>query len=115
MCTPGEPVSLVPEPTNKADPAAIAVYSARGIQIGYLSADRCVWIGGKMRQGQDIRAIFQEGSHTGAVIRANLDGNDPTLPTLTRQVAHDADGRSPAGTSDPESGFWPDDMPPDKF
>lgn len=112
MCTPGEPVALVPEPSNKADPAAIAVYSVRGIQIGYLSADRCVWIGGKMRQGQEIRAIFQEGSHTGAVIRANLDGNDPTLPTLTRQ---DASGRSAAASGDPETGFWPDDMPPDDF
>lgn len=114
MCTPGEPVTLVPEPTNKADPAAIAVYSARGIQIGYLSADRCVWIGGRMRQGQDIRAIFQEGSHTGAVIRANLDGTDPTLPGPNRRAQPD-DARSAAGQADPESGFWPDDIPPDDF
>ncbi|WP_145118935.1 HIRAN domain-containing protein [Sphingomonas panaciterrae] len=34
MCEPGEPVHLVPKPTNEHDPAAVAVFSARGIQIG---------------------------------------------------------------------------------
>ena len=108
MCRPGEPVSLVPEPTNKADPAAIAVYSARGIQIGYLSAERCVWIGSKIRQGQDVRAIFQEGSSRGAVIRANLDGKDPVLPP----EAPPSTARLFAN-ADPEAGFWPDEIPPD--
>jgi hypothetical protein len=111
MCTPGEPVALVPEPTNKADPAAVAVFSARGIQIGYLSAERCVWIGGKIRQGQEIRAIFQQGSAHGAVIRANLDGADPVLPAA-RAIGENGSGARPP---DPESGFWPDDIPPDDF
>ena len=112
MCTPGEPVALVPEPTNKADPAAVAVYSARGVQIGYLSADRCVWIGGKLRQGQEIRAIFQEGSTRGAVIRVNLEGKDPALPAAGRRAA-DASAEEPAFGADPDSGFWPDEIPPD--
>ena len=111
MCTPGEPVKLVPEPTNKADPAAVAVYSARNVQIGYLTAERCVWIGGKLRQGQDIRAIFQEGSNKGAVIRVNLDGNQPALP-LARPAAPTSDDH-PARQPDPASGFWPDEIPPD--
>jgi hypothetical protein len=111
MCTPGEPVTLVPEPGNRADPAAIAVFSARGIQIGYLSADRCVWIGGKIRQGQEIRAIFQHGSPQGAVIRANLDGVDPTLPSGRKAEADDR-GSAAAG-GDADSGFWPDELPPD--
>ena len=111
MCRPGELVALVPEPTNKADPAAVAVYSARGIQIGYLSAERCVWIGARIRQGQDIKAIFQQGSSRGAVIRANLDGKDPTLPAIRTRSPSDPE---PAG-ADPDAGFWPDEIPPDDF
>jgi hypothetical protein len=113
MCTPGEPVALVPEPTNKADPAAIAVYSTRGIQIGYLSADRCVWIGGKIRQGQEIRAIFQSGSPQGAVIRANLDGADPLLPATVAAASPSRTGVPVQ--ADPDSGFWPDEVPTDDF
>lgn len=30
----GEPVLLVPEPENPADPQAIAVFNERGVQIG---------------------------------------------------------------------------------
>ena len=113
MCRPGEPVALVPEPTNKADPAAVAVYSARGIQIGYLSAERCVWIGARIRQGQDIRAVFQEGSSRGAVIRANLDGEDPTLPARPARSRPAAEPGHPV--ADPDAGFWPDEIPPDDF
>ena len=115
MCTPGEDVTLVPEPTNKADPAAIAVFSARGIQIGYLTADRCVWIGGKIRQGQEIRAIFQQGSPQGAVIRANLDGEDPALPPVLAAGPERAAPRGAEAQAEPDSGFWPDDLPSDDF
>ncbi|WP_165356529.1 HIRAN domain-containing protein [Sphingosinicella sp. BN140058] len=104
MCTPGEPVTLVPEPTNKADPAAVAVYSCRGVQIGYLSAERCVWIGGKLRQGQEMKAIFQEGSSRRAVIRLNLDGHDPALPLVRSGAAMPAADVSTMA-SDPDSGF----------
>lgn len=41
LCTPGEPVELVPEPRNRHDENAVAVRSARGVQIGYLTAERC--------------------------------------------------------------------------
>ena len=111
MCRPGEPVALVPEPTNQADPSAVAVYSARGIQIGYLSAERCVWIGARIRQGQDIKAIFQQGSSRGAVIRANRDGKDPTLPAIRTRSPTESE---PAA-ADPDAGFWPDEIPPDDF
>lgn len=36
-CSVGEEVKLVPEPTNRFDPEALAVFSARGVQIGYLA------------------------------------------------------------------------------
>lgn len=41
LCVPGEPVELRPEPHNKADPRAVAVFSCRQVQIGYLTAERC--------------------------------------------------------------------------
>jgi hypothetical protein len=58
MCSPGEEVQLVPEPRNPADPNAIAVYSARNIQIGYIRAERAPMIGAAMRRGI-VMAIFQ--------------------------------------------------------
>lgn len=80
MCSPGEPVELRPEPTNKHDPRAVAVYSFRGIQIGYLTAERCGWIGAKIRNGEDVVAIFQEVASSAAIIRVRFDGQQPTLP-----------------------------------
>jgi hypothetical protein len=103
MSRPGEPVHLVPEPRNKFDPAAVAVFSARGLQIGYVSAERCAWIGSKINQGEDIRAIFQHPTSTGAVIRINFSGEDPILPPeRPRQAEPPAD-----------DDFWPDYIPPD--
>ncbi|MFV3517306.1 HIRAN domain-containing protein, partial [Mycobacterium tuberculosis] len=40
MTLPGESVELVPEPKNKHDSNAIAVISPRGIQLGYVNAER---------------------------------------------------------------------------
>lgn len=80
FCDPGEFIELRLEPKNPADPNAVAVYSARGFQIGYLQADRAPWIGGFMRQEREIRAVFQEGAPWGAVIRLAMDGVEPTLP-----------------------------------
>lgn len=109
LMAPGDPVHLRPEPTNKADPSAVAVLSARGIQIGYLSAERCGWIGGKIKQGADVVAIFQAKTRGGAVIRANLDGDPPTLP-VGKTPASIQSHADEAGADD---GFWPDTIPPD--
>lgn len=80
LCKPGEPVELVPEPNNPADPRAVAVFSCRGVQLGYLSAERCGRIGRLLRQGRQVRAIFQDAASWGAVIRVSFDGETPTLP-----------------------------------
>ncbi|MBO9377885.1 hypothetical protein GG804_14015 [Sphingomonas histidinilytica] len=104
MCRPGEPVLLELEPKNDADPNAVMILSARGIQIGYVAAERAPWIGGMIRQGQEIRAIFQEATRAGAVIRITLDGSEPALP----QPA----AREPS-REDADIGFWPDYIPPD--
>src|SRR5947209_8449281 len=98
LCAPGEPIELRPEPRNKADPAAIAVYSARGIQIGYVRAERALWIGSKMAAGAEVCAVFQQRTNYGALIRANLEGAAPTLPTARPALE--------AGQANENDGFW---------
>ncbi len=102
LCEPGEPVELIPEPKNPADPRAVAVFSARGIQIGYLTAERCGRIGQLIRQGVEVRAIFQQATPRGAIIRAAFDGEPPELPTP----------HQPKAPAAPE--FWPDEVWPDE-
>ncbi|WP_230189320.1 HIRAN domain-containing protein [Sphingobium sp. CECT 9361] len=102
ICAPGEHVDLIPEPRNPADPRAIAVYSCRGIQLGYLTAERAPWIGNILRQGLEIRAIFQSATQSGAIIRATLDGSNPALPP------------PPPARPAADDDFWPDYIPPDE-
>lgn len=107
LCVPGEIVKLVPEPKNKHDSSAVAVYSARGIQIGYLSAERCGWIGSKIRLGEELRAAFQAAERGGALIRISFNGEDPILPMPSSTRAGTA--RSPDWDDD----FYPDEIWPD--
>lgn len=94
MCVPGEPVHLMPEPDNKHDPAAVAVLSGRGVQIGYLSSERCLWIGKRIRAGEEHEAMFQRlGTHA-ATVRVRFGGGAPTLPVLLpKEAAPDEDDR----------------------
>ncbi|USA40248.1 HIRAN domain-containing protein [Pelagerythrobacter marinus] len=103
LCKPGEPVELIPEPKNPADPRAIAVYSARGVQIGYLTAERAPWIGKLLRE-VEVRAIFQQVTNYGAVIRAAFGGVEPELPTAPATQNDEVDE---------EQDFWPDEEWPD--
>lgn len=80
LCAPGEPVYLVREPKNRVDPRAVAVVSVRGIQLGYLTAERCGWIGGRLLAGEDYEAFFQEPTRSAAIIRVRFGGGRPTLP-----------------------------------
>lgn len=104
MCTPGEPVQLIPEPKNPADPRAVAVFSARRIQIGYLTAERCGWIGAMIEAGRPIEAIYQQQTKHGAIIRVAFDGEAPTLP----------EPRPVPVSSENDPDFWPDEIPPDE-
>lgn len=97
LCRPGDPVELRPEPKNPADRNAIAVYSERGVQLGYLTAERAPLIGKYMRDGHDVTAVFQAAVSFGAYIRVAFDGAAPELPKL-----------DPPAASDDDSGFWPD-------
>src|ERR1700712_5590984 len=103
LCLPGEPVQLVPEPRNPVDPRAVAVFSMRGIQLGYLSAERCGWIGARIAQGEDIHAVFQQASSGVAVIRVSFSGEQPVLPSPSASPARDGDR------------FYPDDIPDDEL
>ena len=94
VCSPGEEVDLVLEPDNPADHLAVAVFSCRGVKIGYLSAERCGWIGSMIRQGRAVTAIFQEATTYGAAIRLAFDGGYPVLPVSERIIDND--------------GWWPD-------
>ena len=109
FCTPGEPVELRPEPKNPVDPQAVAVFSARSFQIGYLTAERAPWIGAMLKEGRPVLAIFQQETDFGAWIRANLDGAPPTLPP-PQPAGGDED---PAVDWDPD--FYPDEEPPEEF
>lgn len=102
LCVPGEPVHLVPEPRNPVDPQAIAVLSSRGVQIGYLTAERAPWIGAMLRNGTGIVAIFQSATPDGAAIRVGLDGAEPSLPEV-----------KPPPPVEDNDGFWRDEIPPD--
>jgi hypothetical protein len=48
MTLPGAPIGLVPEPKNRHDPNAIAVFSPQGVQIGYLNAERAPYVGARI-------------------------------------------------------------------
>lgn len=101
ICRPGEPVELRPEPKNKHDRNAVAVLSARGWQLGYLSAERAPWIGAKIKGGEEVTAIFQGVQGRAGYIRARFGGGAPTLPP-TRAIAE----QDPDFDADPDPGMW---------
>ena len=105
LCLPGEPVELRPEPKNPADPLAIAVYSMRDVQLGYLSAERAPRIGQLMRLGHEVTAIFQEATWDGAVIRVAFGGEAPVLPEPKPRPQAKAKAE-PASEPD----FYPDEI-----
>jgi hypothetical protein len=99
ICKPGEAVELRPEPGNKYDEHAIAVFSCRGVQLGYLASERAILIGTLGRQGHTASAIFQALEPKVGWIRVAFDGEEPTLP-IPRSA-------EPALGVD---GFWPDPL-----
>ncbi|AMK16715.1 HIRAN domain-containing protein [Sphingobium sp. MI1205] len=106
LCVPGERVELRPEPHNKADARAVAVVSNRGVQIGYLTAERCGRISQLLEQCREVQAIFQQVSSSGAWIRVAFDGESPVLPA----TASEEDGCMDDGA---DTGFYPDEIWPD--
>ncbi|WP_025293728.1 HIRAN domain-containing protein [Sphingomonas sanxanigenens] len=84
---PGDVLALVREPENAHDRMAVAIFTARGIRVGYLRRDRAVWIGSKIDRGFPVNAIVQRvkgidlaGATLGLVMRVNMEGDLPELP-----------------------------------
>jgi hypothetical protein len=110
FCAPGDPVELRLEPTNPHDSNAIAVWSERGVQMGYVSAERAPLIGKRM-QGDDAVAVFQAMHGSGAYIRIRFGGGLPTLPDPVPDVPKPAPPRQMQPTQRPvydPHAFYPD-------
>lgn len=82
QCDRGNRLDLIPEPKNKFDEHAIAVFSANGIQVGYLPSDRAPYIGTRMRR-EPCAAIFQGMTEAVGFVRIRFGGDAPTLPDET--------------------------------
>lgn len=101
MCHPGDSVELRPEPRNTFDSNAIAVWSERGVQIGYLTAERAPFVGKRM-QSEEMVAVFQALQGNAAYVRVRFGGGRPTLPP----IASSAEAR-------PAEPFYPDEEGPE--
>lgn len=115
MTLPGEPVDLLPEPKNKHDSNAIAVVSPRGIQLGYINAERAPYIGGRMNRGEDVKAIFQGLDGGSAFIRVRFGGGAPTLPASSDKPPAPTQPTRPPRRSEPYDphAFYPDEDGPE--
>ena len=89
LCSRGEPVYLVLEPHNPADQRAVAVLSLRGVQLGYLTAERAWLIQPWLAAGEPYEAVFQEPSRSAAIIRARFGGGKVELPIERPDVVYD--------------------------
>ncbi|MCY1672136.1 HIRAN domain-containing protein [Novosphingobium sp. SL115] len=110
LCRPGDPIELVPDPKNKADSSAVAVLSERGIQIGYVTAERCGRIGALIRSGHELRAVFQQAAPYGCVIRVAFDGELPVVDLAAQPIRPRpelAEGADPDFDFEPDAD-WPD-------
>ena len=107
-CEPGELVTLVPEPENEFDKHAIAVFSERDVQLGYIAAERAPRIGGFMAE-HDMIAVFQRPSEFGAWIRVTFDGSTPVL-TEAMLITKDEEGEPTWGGQVGEPDFYPDEI-----
>lgn len=109
FCDPGQSLELRPEPRNKHDEHAIAVFSARQFQIGYVASERAVFLGGLLREGHTLHAVFQEVAPWGAIARIGVDGPPTDLPPPRDRRTQTSDEYSQVSSDD----FFPDELPPD--
>ena len=55
-CQPGEPIHLEREPCNPRDRRAVALYSSRGVQVGYIGREPAKWLAPLIDDGQLVVA-----------------------------------------------------------
>jgi hypothetical protein len=85
LCASGDLVELRHKPRNPYDENAVAVWSERGVQLGYVCAKRALLIGKRMKE-DDATTVFQPMHGNGANIRIRFGGGLPTLPDLVPDV-----------------------------
>lgn len=98
LCNLGEPLELRPEPTNPADEHAIAVFSERDVQLGYVKSERAPMLLKRLREGVDVRCVFQGSASFGGWMRCSFDGSVPVLPEVV-------------AVEEGEPDWWPDEIP----
>jgi hypothetical protein len=64
---------------NRPDDNAAAIVSDRGMYLGYVSAERALLIGKRMKESQTV-AVFQAMHGSGAYIRIRFAGGVPAQP-----------------------------------
>lgn len=102
----GEPVTLRPEPRNRHDPHAVAVFSQRDVQLGYLSAERAPLVGARMRRGEEVAAIYQGLKGSVAYIRIRFGGGAPVLPPERKRPEPEASASDDGFYPDPDGPEW---------
>ena len=115
LCPPGEPMDLVLEPKNPHDANAIGVWSSRGVQVGYVSAERAPWIGSRIRAGEECQAVMQGLDGWSGYIRVRFGGDAPSLPPApAASESPPAPPRLPrrTGPINPDA-FYPDEDGPE--
>jgi len=105
LCAPGVAVELRFEPSNPYDENAVAIFSERGTQLGYVSAERAPLIGKRIKEGEAI-AVFRTMHESGA----------PTLPDPVPDAPKRPPPRqarpAPRPVCDPDA-FYPDKQGPE--
>lgn len=96
-------VRLEREPKNPVDPHAVAVFSVRGVHLGYLRAEQAPWIGGMIVNGREVVAVFQRAADFGCWIRVAFDGEHPSIEDVTE-----------APSKEIEPDWYPDEIYPDE-
>ncbi len=115
LCAPGDLVDLRPEPKNPYDENAIAIWSDRGVQLGYVSAERAPLIGKRMKEDEAV-AVFQAMHGNGAYIRIRFGSGVPTLPDPVPDAPKPAQPRPMRSAARPAydpHAFYPDDEGPE--
>lgn len=114
MTLPGDPVDLRPEPRNAHDGNAVAVIGPRGVQFGYVNAERAPFVAARLARGEEAAAIFQGISGGAAYIRVRFGGGTPTLPPVAPPPVSARAPRPPRRLNpyDPHA-FYPDEDGPE--